>query len=355
MSKVVTISLTIPLSNEDWGGPCIIFYQWIPEDITEAIIFSENSNEVLISIDKSCVSNLREVTDEVISEWVNISVSKLNINVILKDVDDDLSQFIYDERERPKEIHHGISPEDCKYDDLKERYENLGIEVSKLALNAFNRIVSYARNVKGQYWLTEHKFNKNSLNNHYRSKVMIDNGEWFRWCPPSTDSITVYFQGDEIAIKREDWSGASEYVIGKNRPNLIFELLANSRQLFDSGHMRSSVIEAVTALEVSVSKFGSNANLESLSVITETERIDMAGLGNQIKHLGLSGSIRYLIPLLFHEDVLPNSVLSKCYKALDVRNNVVHQGQRDVSPSSVREILREVSTFCRTLDAHTNK
>ncbi|NWF37279.1 hypothetical protein [Mariprofundus sp. KV] len=358
MSKVITISLTIPLSNEGWGGPCVTFYKWIPEDASDAIVVGEGSKEVSINIDKSCVSNLGEVTDELISSWANISVSKLNIEVTLKDVDDDLSRFIYDERESRKEVHHGLSPEDHRFDGLKERYKNLGIEVAELALNSFNRVVSYARNVKGQYWLTEHKFNQNrlnSLNNQFRAKVKIDNGEWFRWCPPSIDCMTVYSQGDEIAIKRDEWSSVSEYVIGKNRPNLIFELLANSRQLFDSGYMRSSIIEAVTAIEVSVSNFGKYANVEMLSEITQTGRIDIDSIGKQIHHLGTSGSIRYLIPLLFHEDVLPNSVLSKCYKALEVRNNVIHQGQRGVSSSLVREILREVTIFCRTLDTFTRK
>jgi hypothetical protein len=119
--------------------------------------------------------------------------------------------------------------------------------------------------------------------------------------------------------------------------------------------MRSSVIEAVTALEVSVSKFGSNVNVEMLSTSAHKDRIDIGNIGNQIQHLGFSGSIRYLIPLLISEDVLPLEVLSKCYKALEVRNNVVHQGQRGVSSDLVREILSGVSFCCRVLDAYTKK
>ncbi len=358
MREVINISLTIPLSDNDWGGPCIAFYQWIPEHHADAIVLSENSKQVSITIDKTCVSNLGEVTDELISALVNISVSKLNIEIVLRDIDDELVGFIYDERESPKEIHHGLKPGENGYDDLKERYKSLGIEVAEIALKAFNRVVSYARNAKGQYWLSEHKFNKDrlrSLNNQFRAKARINNGEWFRWCPPSIDCITIYAEGNETAIKREEWVSVSEFVASSDKPNLIFELLANSRQLFDSGHMRSSVIEAVTALEVAVSKFGRKANVEMLSASTLTDRIDVDRLGTQIQHLGFSGSIRYLIPLLFPENVMPNNVLAKCFKALEVRNNVVHQGQRDVSSDLVREILRDVTALCRVLDAHTVK
>lgn len=358
MSKILTISLTVPLSDEDWGGPCITFYQWIPEDLHDAIVVADGSRKVSITVDKSCVSSLGEVTDELIKSWVNISVSKFKIEVELKGIDDELLGFIYNERESPREIHHGIKPDEGKYNELKERYELLGVEVAELAFNVFNRVISFARNAKGQYWLTEHKFHKNrltGLNNQFRAKAKIDNGEWFRWCPPSIDHITIYSHGDEIAIRRDEWGSVSEFVASKSRPNLVFELIANSRQLFDSGYMRSSVIEAATALEVSVSNFGSNANINKLSEFPYAGRIDKARIGSQIEHLGLSGSIRYLIPLLFPEDVLPNDVLSKCYKALEVRNNVVHKGQRNVSTDLVREILREVTSFCRILDAHTNK
>lgn len=347
MSKAINISLVIPLSDEDWGGPYITFYKWIPEDLSDAIVLSKNSKEISISIDKSCVSTLREVTDELISNWVNVSVAKINVEVVVKDVDEDLVGFIFDERESHKDIHHGLKPGEHEYGVLKERYQNLGIEVAEIALYAFNRVVSFARNAKGQYWLNEHKFNKNrlnSLNNQFQAKAKIDNGEWFRWCPPNVDRITIYSDIDEgAAIRREDWDSASDFVVSSNRPNLVFELIANSRQLFNRGHMRSSVIEAVAALEVAVSKFGSSTNIKKLSAITLTDRIDIDRLGTQMQHLGFSGSIRYLLPLLFPENVLPTNVLSKCYKALEVRNNVVHQGQREVSSDLVREILRDVS------------
>jgi hypothetical protein len=228
MSKNITISFTISLSDEAWGGPSIIFHQWIPENDSDVIVVNDNSKEVRIYIDKSCVSKLGEVTDELISSWVNISVSKLKIEVILEDISDDLANFIYDERDSPKEIHHGLKPEDNGFESLQERYKDMGIEIAKLSISAVNRIISYARNIKGQYWLTEQKFDENrlnSLNVSFRAKSKIDDGKWFRWCPPNTDRITIYLQSDESSIKKDDWGSISTYVQSKNRPNLILSFL----------------------------------------------------------------------------------------------------------------------------------
>lgn len=358
MTKNITISFTIPLSDIDWGGPSIIFYQWLPENDSEVISLQDDSKEIKVFIDKSCVSNLGEVTDELIKSWVNITVTKFKVEVTLKNIQEDLANFIYDERESPRGIHHGLNPEDKTYDILQDQYKRMGTEVVKNAISTVNRIISYARNIKGQYWLTELKFNEkqlNGLNVGFRAKSKLNNGEWFRWCPPSIDQITVHLQSDELPIKQADWVSVDSYVRSNNRPNLIFELLANSKYLFSNDHMRSSVIEAVTALEVSVSNFGSNPDLELLSTNFVQNRIDMTNIGNQIKHLGFSGSIRYLIPLLFSDKILPHNVLLTCYKALEVRNNVVHQGQRNVSSNLVEEVLRGVSFCCTVLDEHTKK
>ncbi|WP_078082935.1 hypothetical protein [Microbulbifer mangrovi] len=358
MGKTINIRFVVPLSDEEWGGPSIHFFKWIPEDLSDAIVINDGSKNVSISIDKSCVTSLHELTEERISNWVNILVSKLIVNVEVVDVDDDFAAFIFNESITTSETHDNPQSARNRHGKLKERYECLGVEVAQLSVKAVNRLISYARNVKGQYWLTEYKFTRDmlgNLNNRFHAKAKIDDGGWFHWRPSNVTVLNGRILPDELAIKSDEWAGVSQFVTGSIRPNLVFELLANSEQLFDGGHMRSAIIEVVSALEVSVSKFGSNAAIEMLSEYTPIDRIDIDRLGVQIRHLGLSGSIRYLIPMLLPVDVVPATVLSNCFKALEIRNNVVHQGQRDVSPNLVREVLSGVKFFCRVLDKYTNQ
>lgn len=161
--------------------------------------------------------------------------------------------------------------------------------------------------------------------------------------------------GVESFIHQEDWVSITNYVQSKHRPKLTLELLANSRNLFDNGNFRSAVIEAVTALEVAVSNFGKNPNIEFLDKFVQTKRIDAKNLKGQIEHMGFSGSIRYLIPLLISKEDLPQATLDKCFQAIEVRNNVVHnkKGQRNVKRDLTQEIINEVSSCCKVLDRYT--
>ncbi len=353
--------MSIPVDDRYQNRPFIHLYKWLPEK-SGVLILNGDSMEVKIHIDKSCthssVAANRNPTDEDIKQRYDIHVSKIIVEVIKKDISDDIANFIFDERESPYGTHYGLKPEEKEYASYQEAYTKIGIEIANAALSAFNRIISYARNIKGQYQLIEKKLfineeNLDDFNRGSQAESKIEDGEWFRWCPPGPSIIYGIIDNDETYIREEDWASVSEFVQNKNRPNLVFELLANARYLYDSYHMRSSVIEAVTALEIAVSQFGKKGDMKILSTSICNNRIDIDNIGNQIKHLGFSGSIRYLIPLLINEEILPLVVLSKCYKAIEVRNNIVHQGQRGVSSDLVEEILNGVSECCRVLDAHT--
>src|SRR3989304_7478652 len=133
MNKKLTIHFTIPVSEEEWGGHSITFYKWIPESDTETILLNIDDRTIKVSVDKACVSHHGEVNDELINSWVNISVTKLYIEVELHKVDSNLVAFIYDERESPKEIHHGIQPGHDNYDTLSNKYKEIGVDVNRQA------------------------------------------------------------------------------------------------------------------------------------------------------------------------------------------------------------------------------
>lgn len=111
----------------------------------------------------------------------------------------------------------------------------------------------------------------------------------------------------------------------------------------------------MTALEVAVANFSKSPKMEGLKISEQEYRIDTQNIGNQVEHLGFSGSLRYLIPMLFTHDELGDEVLKKCYQAIDLRNNVVHKGQRDIERNLLNEIISAVHHCCKVLDNYTNK
>lgn len=355
MSKTLYIQYAIPFGDEGWVGPRMTFYQWLPDGENEGLIRQKNNITVRLWVDKDCIANLNQIDEEYISRWTNVSVNKVYVDIEILDVSEDLAEFIYHERDSPREVHHGISPEHEEYATLKNEYEALGLKVLKAALTAYNRFIAFARNYKAQHWLHERPFDENRLltmNNAFRAKVRSEDHDWVRWCPPGTDTITIYAPGRETSIKREEWKQFQEFVASDSRPDITLELLANAQLLVAKGHRRSAIIEAVSALEIAVNNFAEKGKLDKLVTNDLLSRFDAKQLQSQIEHLGFSGSLRFLLPILFPAEVLPTEVLKNCQEAINIRHNVVHNKQRDVDEMKARPLIADVRRACEILMQH---
>ena len=355
--KTITVRHLVPVSFEDWGGPCVDFYQWLPDSRADALIRQEGDIIGKLWLDYSCIMTaFGPVDEEFIKKRVNLTVHKVYVDVTICNIDEDLLEFIFDERDAPKEIHHGIMPTDAVYRERQEAYLSLGVQVYKFAMNMFNRFVSFARNHKGQYWLPEYETdckNLTSQNNHFQTIVKIDESDWVRWCPLHTDITEVTLSNGNTSISKEDWQQVRNFVASNNRPNLVLELLANSEMLVNEGRRRSAIIEAASAMEVALFSFAKAPEINQVLPTVAANRIDSINLKSQIEHLGFSGSFRYLIPLLFAEELLPTSALKACYKIIEIRNNVVHHGQRDVDAKGIRQMVAAARKVCQVLIDHT--
>ena len=182
---------------------------------------------------------------------------------------------------------------------------------------------------------------------------MIDDGEWFRWCPNFPMLADLALGSERTYINFEDWVDIREFVSGEQRPNLVLELLANADNLNGEGYRRSALIEWVAALEVALFRFSENPDSNRLAPALDSTRIDFTSLKKQVNRLGLSTSFRYLIPILFDEEILPSLVLKNCYDAIDMRNAVVHGGQRDINAGQATCFGNNVRATCRVLREFT--
>ncbi len=359
MAGTLTIRHIIPTS-EGRFDPYVTFNRWLPSGEKDALIRTRDNFTARLWIDKSCVESPSPLTEEYISEWVNICVNKIYVDVEVQNVPEDLITFIYDERDRPKgEIHHGIKPKDKDYNRLGEAYKELGKEVLKMAIEGYNRFIIFSRNNKGQYWLSERSFDVDrisSSNVEFNSKVRSNSYKWVRWCPPFTDTITVQIPDNEPSIRRDEWEQIKEFVKSNSRSNLVLELLANAQSLLDNNHRRSAIIEVISALEVSVHEFAKSPRTDDLFPNSNIrKRIHVNNLKSQVKHIGLSLTVNYLLPILFPSDILPIKVLNQCQKAIDLRNNIVHNGSRDVKEALVRPLIYAVIKTCKILIKYTEE
>jgi hypothetical protein len=285
---------------------------------------------------------------------MNIGVQCFLVDVSINDVSEELSYFIYQERNSPREEHGTIGPGHVDFDRLTSEYTALGQKVLGAALGLYNRLLAFARNQKGQYWIPLRRININrisSFNTEFRAKVRSAHFDWIRWCPFSIDHFTVYTPSRGVSLTRDDWNDAQKFVAGNARSDVVLELLANARLLIDNGQRRSSIIEGVSALELALTRFSQTPDVDRIP--QEFRRAEPGGLRKAVEHLGFSTSLRYLLPLVFRD--LDPKVLAMCIEATDVRNNVVHNGQRDVGEALVRPMIGNIHKACQFLADRTNK
>jgi hypothetical protein len=368
MSKTLRVQYLIPFSDEEWEGSCMTFHRWLPDGENECLIRQQDNITARLWFDGNCVASLYPVDKEEISKSIKVFVSKVYVDIRIANVSEELAAFIYDERDSPRNIHYGINPDHIEYSRLRSEYKILGWKVLKFALMTYNRFIAFARNNKAQYRLRERPLDENrmsSMDIGFHAKVYSEGNDWVRWCPSSTDRITCYYTVEtsgKNSIKQEEWNRIQEFISSNSRPNLILELLANAQLLIDQGHGRSAIIEAASALETAVFSFSKKGSLDKLilSFLKEGKldelvldnlllRFDANQLKSQIKEMGLSGSLRFLLPILFPAEVLPTEILNHCQTLILIRNNVVHNGQRDVDEEKARLLISSVRRTCEII------
>ena len=71
--------------------------------------------------------------------------------------------------------------------------------------------------------------------------------------------------------------------------------------------------------------------------------------------MGLTGAVRYLLPVILSESQVPTGVLQSCSAALELRHKVVHNGQREVDEQRLTVALESIRRLSLTLECLTAK
>lgn len=353
MPNTLLVRHRIPVTDD--RSSMVVFHHWMPTAAEDQVTFEEAPFKTTLSFDEDSEGGMRRIPPDEIQHWVNVVASNAIIDVEVANVADDLAQFIGDEHESPRGIHHGFAPGQPGYDELARRYLELGVEVQKRAMMMLNQLLSFARNDKGQYWLERIPFDPDSVssrNVQCAAQVRCEAFEWRRWCPPARDIITIENEGPTRYIAREDWHRFREHVISRARSPLVLELLANAETLARLGRNRSAIIEAVIALELAVTAFMESPRVDQIAPVART-RIDLTHLGRQAEHLGFTATVRYLLPLVVSESQVPTSTLETIFEAIRVRGALVHTNQRDVSAERVKPFVRAIREVCERLASLT--
>ena len=109
----------------------------------------------------------------------------------------------------------------------------------------------------------------------------------------------------------------------------------------------------MSALEVAVERFFRSPLPDKLSPPHLKDRINVQSLRAASQRLGLTVTVRTLLPLLISEDLVPTYVFQSCSEAISQRQNVTHSGRREVTGASgyihwIRELCQLLHTMTET-------
>ncbi len=325
------------------------FLKWIPaRDL--AVNAAKENMSALAWVDETCLDVGMPKTVVELEKHSSVRASAILVSVTVTGVDEDLAQFIQANADWPTREDPLESP-DMAIRSLAQQFEKLGREVHEFVIHVVNRIVEWAYGYKGQFWLTRRKSEDElvwSRNNEFGTKVSVDGAPSVRWCTPGPGLVRLSTDFGRSSISRDDWVRLGAFVQGTRRASLTGELLSNALALSDAGYLRGAVTEAYSALEVALNEFAQSPRVDILRS-PAVPPYTLESLKSAVDHLGVSSSVRHLLPLVLDPERLDRNIHARVCDLIDLRQNIVHSGQRTVDESRVRSGLGAASVLIEVL------
>ena len=349
MSKTLRIRLNISITDVFNKG--ILFESWLPP-ISHILKTNVGALQIEVWIDpmKFQIGPF-QIEPSQLSESGDIRIGVIGMDVLVTNVPEDLAEFIHlhsNDTYTDRQNFAGPQP---------KAYESLGREVMNAAIQTLDKLLTFFRVVKGQFWIPQTYFDPEDIAGFFDSSKAIVRSEawdWVGWSPSllgiSKSTIIIWTWRK---IRAVDWESLDSFLQSQKLPPLPLELLAASELLEAEKRTRVALMEGVTALEVAVQQFLSSSHQRSNKTLLADLEINSTKA--LYEKLGLRGTLAVLLPLLLSDEELPRDMLHKAIKAIEVRGVVVHRGKREVEQNELRQHLNALRNLSMLLIEHTSK
>ncbi len=328
------------------GAPALTFTRWRPLGDADEIVFDTENLRLKLWFDKDCIHH---ISDGEVEQHINVLAIQVKVDVEVKVIRPELLTYI-----RNRDCSQ--LPESSEQ-QLQEEYDDLAWAILELSLNTVNRMLNYVKSKWGQFWLLDYELDRRNLYSYFtkfKGKATTDGKQWFRFRPTAIVSSVIEWPQEKRFVNKDGWNEIREYVCTPTqRHSFVFSLLAIAEAFAANGQSRVAITEAYTALEIAIHNFARNPIANSAFAPALRERIGIDTLSEQVNRCGITKSISYLLPVIIPESVLPNSVLAGCREAIQQRQNIVHQGQREVKDVVLKKCLKDIRQMCEILESLT--
>lgn len=208
--------------------------------------------------------------------------------------------------------------------------------IYKEAASAINFLITCFRVAAHQTWLNDIPIEDEYIGNFFHRVQMADlvvDGQHHSLAP-APYAFTVEGGKHVANAQRLD---AVRALATAGRIPLAAELLANAERLWERAHYRAAVVEIGASIEATLHRFAARPDMSRLN----SERIERLGMSMEkiVGELGIRGSVRVLLPLLVPGTLVDDYTMELVIAAIDLRNEVVHSGRRNLDKEQVWDCL----------------
>jgi hypothetical protein len=220
----------------------------------------------------------------------------------------------------------------------------LGKRVLGLITPTIRKLVRVLKVKYGQYWLADvddWDSRTNSLGSFCSSLQLRwshdGTSNWTDFRPTANVTmLTGHFRTDySFYLEEKDWPEVAAFCAKGYEPTTAGELLSHAHRLLDQGHLKYAIVEAVSALEVSLSEHIKTKYTGRIKDMLASD----AKAGDTRRLPVRTALIAGMISGIDRAD------LESALRIIDVRNDIIHEG-KNADPSlesHVKALLRVVA------------
>lgn len=346
----LTIRHRVPVPKETDDPNRFYFGEWFPNGQDQGLRFKRDGMDVSLWVDATCLHLHTGETAEDQQSRSSLQIRDFFVDIGTRPISSELARFIQEQATtwRQQEV---LESADELTRSLAREHKTLGLQVQATLLNVVNGLLGWAYAEKQQYWLnprTETAEQLSSLNLVTRASAQIDADSRILWSPPTVDSIHVDIRA-QAGITEPEWRALGAFLAAGKKPSLVGELLSNADRFLALEHYRAALIEGVTAMEVALNNFARHPDPTVLVPSIASTLRARNGLQDDVRHLGVTASLRYLLPTVLKSTYLPADAHAVASAALELRHNIVHNGSRMVDKKKARKMVFASFQIARAL------
>lgn len=204
------VHLEIPIPTEPLvGAPALTFAHWLPIGDSQAINIERDSIALKLWFDITTTWWASQPKEADLPHMVNVLAHRVFADAVVCDVPDDLLQYM-----AQRDFTRAPAPEE---QPLEQGYDEVAERLLVLVLQTLNRLLSYVRSRKDQYWLSEYPIDSGRMSSyyaHFKAQARSGNGPWFRFGPSNILSKTLELVEEERYIRCDEWDEIRTFVRG---------------------------------------------------------------------------------------------------------------------------------------------